>query len=47
MKLAKSVWKEKAGPVITRLEEVCSQWSSILTTDFFRNEVNRVLDETG
>ena len=47
MKLAKSVWKEKADIVINRLQTVCSQWDKILTTNFFRNELHRVLDNTG
>ena len=47
MKLAKSVWKEKADPVISRLRTVCSQWNSILTTNYFRNELHRILDGTG
>ncbi len=47
MKLAKSVWKEKADLVISRLRTVCPHWNSILTTNFFRNELHKTLDGTG
>ena len=47
MKLVKSVWKEKAELVISRLRTVCSHWNSTLTTNFFRSELHRTLDETG
>jgi len=47
MKLAKSVWAEKADLVINQLASVCSQWNSIITTDYFLREVHRILDNTG
>lgn len=46
-KLVKSVWKEKADLVTSRLETVCSLWSNIVTTDYFRKEVHEILDGTG
>jgi len=47
LKLAKSVWKEKADLVISRLRPVCSLWSDILTTNSFRTKLHRILDGTG
>jgi len=47
MKLAKSVWEEKAVLVISRLTTVCLLWSSILTTNRFLTEVHRILDGIG
>jgi len=47
MKLAKSVWKEKAEQVINRLGPVCSRWLSTLTTISFRTKLHRILDGIG
>ena len=47
MHLARYVRMKKADLVIDRLGAVCPQWSYILTTNFFRNELQRTLDGTG
>ena len=47
MKLAKSVWKEKADLVIRRLRTVCWQWRDILMTNYLRKKVHGILDNTG
>jgi len=47
MKLAKSVWKDKADLVMSRLKTVCLSWNSIFATNEFRKEVHDILDGTG
>jgi len=47
LKVAKSVWEEKADLVAVRLGTVCSHWSRTLATNFFRNELHRTLDGIG
>ena len=46
MKLAKSVWKDKADLVIRRHSTVSLQWNCILTSSFFQSELRRTLDAT-
>jgi len=47
LKLVKRVWEEKADLVISRLASVSSLWGDILTTNYSRTKLHRILDGTG
>ena len=46
-RLIKPKAQETVDLVISRLSTVCTQWNSILTSNFIQNELHRTLDCTG